>query len=170
MPGDPGERTVDWHSQPSGWFRNCMRTPSKGRTAMTDYSDVDDGTPRGALDLAGQAVRWFNHRSGTRFNPSNDGWLYVPDVYRCLGELTYLTGMLPQVAQQMSESMRAALDVGDVGIDYGASGTPEAVIDEANAALDRARVAAHQLYQAWGDAQSAINRVHYAGPELEHAD
>jgi hypothetical protein len=137
---------------------------------VSDYDDIDDGTPRGALDLAGQAVRRFNHRSSLRFEPNNNGWLHVPDVYRCLGELTYLTGMLPQVAQHMSASMRAALKDGQVGIDQDTPGTPDSAIDEANAALDRARLAAQQLYRAWADAQSAINRAHYAGPELEEAE
>jgi hypothetical protein len=136
---------------------------------VSDYGDIDDGTPRGALDLAGQAVRWFNHRSSLRFDPNSDGWLYVPDAYRCLGELTYLTGMLPQVAQHISASMRAALEDGHIGLDQDAPGTPDSAIDEATAALDRARLAAQQLYRAWADAQCAINRAHYAGPALEEA-
>jgi hypothetical protein len=58
--------------------------------------DLDDGTPRAALDVAGQAVRAFNHRSATRFDPCRDGWQYPSDAYRALAELIYLTGALPR--------------------------------------------------------------------------
>ena len=56
---------------------------------MTISIDVeDDGTPRAALDIAGQGVRAFNHRSHLRF--SRHGWQYPSDAYCALGELTYL--------------------------------------------------------------------------------
>lgn len=130
----------------------------------------DDGTPRAALDLAGQAVRAFNHRSSERFHDGRgrDGWTYVPDVYRCLGELTYLTGMLPQVADHMRHSMRAALEAGHADADPGSEyeGRPKLAIDRATEALKQAAHLSQQLYAAWGEAQAAINRIHYSGPDL----
>src|SRR4051794_30441895 len=76
--------------------------------------DLDDGTPRAALDLAGQAVRAFNHRSSARFHPGRDGWQYPSDAYRALGELTYLTGALPQVFAHIAASLSAQLEQGHI--------------------------------------------------------
>src|SRR4051812_588584 len=97
----------------------------------------DDGSPRAALALAGQGVRAFNHRSDQRFVSHRNGWNYVPDVYRCLGELTYLTGMLPQIFQHMTASMDAQLEQGHIPIDPGTmfDGNPAAAIQTADAAL-----------------------------------
>ena len=69
---------------------------------MSDAFGVeDDVSGRAVLDIAGRAVRAFNHRSSnTHFDDVNrgrTGWSHVPDVYRCLGELIYLTGGLRQV-------------------------------------------------------------------------
>lgn len=132
----------------------------------------DDGSPRAALDLAGQGVRAFNHRSGQRFHPYRDGWNHVPDVYRCLGELYYLAGLLPQAVQHMSDSMNAALEAGHVGADPGSEydGRPEVAIAAALAALEQAPGAARTLYDALSAAQNAISRIHYAGPGLEGDD
>lgn len=136
---------------------------------MSYSIDVEDnGSPGAALDAAGQAVRDFNHRSTTRFQDQQEGWRYVPDVYRCLGELTYLVGMLPQVTQHMSQAMQYQLEQGHVGIDRGSDyeGRPEQAITAARAALALAEGAAHELYGAYAAAQTAINRAHYAGPAI----
>jgi hypothetical protein len=130
----------------------------------------DDGTPRGALDVAGQAVRAFNHRSVRRFCPERQGWRYVPDAYRCLGELTHLTGMLPQVGDHLAESIVVALAAGQAALDYGEPGTVGVAIAAAGEALGRAEQAARELYRAYADAQNAISRVHYSGPEMDGDD
>ena len=132
----------------------------------------DDGTGRAALDIAGQGVRAFNHRTNTRFADYRNGWNHVPDVYRCLGELTYLTGGLRQVIEHISESMQAALQAGHVAADDGSKydGRPEQAIADARAALAAAHSATKDLYVGFESAQSAISRIHYAGPDLGGED
>lgn len=107
----------------------------------------DDGTPCAALDVAGQAVRAFNHRSGPRFSGYRNGWTHVPDVYRCLGKLTYLTGGLRQVVDHMSEATQAQLEAGHVAADNGSTyeGRPEQAIAAARAALAAASMSADSL-------------------------
>lgn len=126
-------------------------------------------TPSAALDIAGQAVRASNHRTGTRFaDCGRHGWNHVPDVYRCLGELTYLTSGLRQAIWHMSEAMQAQLESGHVGVDPGSpyDGRPEQAIATACAALAAARTTAARLYAELDGAQTAISRIHYRGPDL----
>ena len=135
---------------------------------MTFPIDVtDDGSPRAALDVAGQAVRAFNHRSGQRFAAQRLGWNYAPDVYRCVGELTYMIGMLPQVCQHMIESMRAQLNDGHLAIDRGTrfEAHPEIAIDATCAALADVRQTAQVMASALSKAQIAVNAASYIGPE-----
>jgi hypothetical protein len=131
--------------------------------------DLDDGTPRAALDLAGQAVRAFNHRSSARFHPGRDGWQYPSDAYRALGELTYLTGALPQVFAHIAASLRTQLELGHIGIDHGTrfADNPAAAIEAASTALASATHAAHRMYRGLADAQTAINAASYTGLDLE---
>ncbi len=143
---------------------------------MSDaFGVADDGSGRAALDIAGQAVRAFNHRTNTRFDDVSRGrigWSYVPDVYRCLGELTYMTGGLRQVIEHMSSAMKAQLEAGGVGADAGSTyeGRPEDAIAEARAALGVAEAAATNLYAAFETAQSTISRINYAGPGADEDD
>lgn len=139
---------------------------------MSDAFGVeDDGSGRAALDIAGQAVRAFNHRTNTRFDDVSQGrtgWNHVPDVYRCLGELTYLTGGLRQVIEHMSSAMKAQLEAGGVGADVGSpyEGRPEDAVTAAQVALGAAEAAATNLYAAFATAQNEISRIHYAGPDF----
>ncbi len=131
----------------------------------------DNGSGRAALDIAGQAVRAFNHRTNTRFDDvshGRTGWNHVPDVYRCLGELTYLTGGLRQVIDHISSAMEAQLEAGGVGADVGSTyeGRPQDAITAARAALGAAHAAATNLYAAFETAQNEISRIHYAGPDF----
>lgn len=126
-------------------------------------------TPSAALDVAGQAVRAFNHRTSTRFDDCyRNGWNHVPDVYQCLGELTYLAGGLRQAIWHMSEAMHAQQEAGHVEADSGShyDGRPEQAIATACAALAVARTAAARLFAELDAAQSAISGIHYSGPDL----
>jgi hypothetical protein len=140
-------------------------------SSSLDRTDLVDTaiTPSAALDIAGQAVRAFNHRTNTRFADCRNGWNHVPDVYRCLGELTYLTGGLRQAIWHMSEAMQAQLEAGHVDADSGSQydGRPEQAVAAACAALAHARTAAARLYAELDAAQSAISRIHYSGPDLD---
>lgn len=129
-------------------------------------------TPCAALDIAGQAVRAFNHRTNTRFADYRNGWNHVPDVYRCLGEMTYLIGGLRQAIWHMSEAMQAQLEAGHVDADSGSQydGRPEQAVAAACAALAHARTAAARLYVEFDSAQAAISRIHYSGPDLDGGD
>ena len=135
----------------------------------TAFGVEDDGSGRAALDVAGQAVRAFNHRTNTRFAGHRNGWNHVPDVYRCLGELTYLAGGLRQVIEHMSSAMQVQLEAGHVGADIGSKyeGQPEDAIVAARAALGSADAAVTNLYAAFETAQSAVSRIHYTGPDLD---
>lgn len=143
-------------------------------TSSLDRADLISApmTPSETLDIAGQAVRAFNHRTNTRFADYRNGWNHVPDVYRCLGELTYLAGGLRQATWHMSEAMPAQLEAGHVGADSGSEydGRPEQAVASACAALADARAAAARLYAEFDAAQSAISRIHYSGPDLDHED
>lgn len=127
----------------------------------------DDGTPNKALDIAGQAVRDFNHRSSGRMQITQPGWQYAPDAYRALGELTVLAGGLPQAFQQIIAALRGELEANLIAIDRGSTydGDPAAAIKAASVALERAITAAHQMYQGIADAQTAINAAAYGGSE-----
>jgi hypothetical protein len=137
---------------------------------MTFAIDVeDDGSPQAALDLAGQSVRAFNRRSSPRFWPQQAGWRYPSDAYSALGELTYLTGCLPQVFQHIIGALRCQLEQGHIRIDPGTeyASHPETTVNAARVALDRATLSAHQMYEAIAAAQVAIARAAYCGPDLE---
>jgi hypothetical protein len=125
--------------------------------------------PSAALDLVGQAVRAFGHRSSARFHPGRDGWRYPSDAYRALGELTYLTGALPQVCAHIAASQRAQLEQAHIGIDHGTSyaDNQAAAIQAASTALASATHAAHRMYRGLVDAQTAINAASYTGPDME---
>jgi hypothetical protein len=73
-------------------------------------SIADDGQPNTALDIAGQAVRDFNHRSFTHMDLDRPGWRFAPDAYRSLGELRYLVGGLPQAFEQLAAALSHQLD------------------------------------------------------------
>jgi len=126
----------------------------------------DDGQPATALDIAGQAVRDFNHRSFGVMDPRRPGWRWAPDAYRALGELTYLAGGLPQALEQISAALEAELRRDRIRIDPGTrySDDPAAAIDAARAALQRAITAARKLYRGVADAQTAINAAAYNPP------
>jgi hypothetical protein len=129
----------------------------------------DDGTPAKALDIAGQGIRDFNHRSGGGFKPGKLGWEYPSNAYRALGELTYLAGGLPQAFEQIIAALRQQQDEGLIKIDAGSewAGKPAGAIEAASAALERASQAAHAMYQGIADAQTAINAAAYAAPDAE---
>lgn len=129
----------------------------------------DTGEPNAALDIAGQAVRDFNHRTGGNMRLTHLGWRCAPDAYRALGELTYLAGGLPQAFQQIMEGLRGELELNLIQMDRGSTyeNDPAAAVDAASVALERATQAAHQMYQGLADAQSAINAAAYAGPDSE---
>jgi len=137
---------------------------------MSDAFGVeDDGSGRAALDIAGQAVRAFNHRTVARFDTHRrSGWNHVPDAYRVLGELKYLTSSLRQVIEHMNGALQHSLDDGHVGADIGSDyeGKPEEAIAKARAALTHAEANAESMYSAFETAQGLISRIHYTGPDL----
>ena len=136
-------------------------------------SQVEDtGEPNPALDIAGQAVRDFNHRSSSTMRITKPGWRYAPDAYRSLGELTYLAGGLPQCFQQIMEALRHELELNLIAIDRGTTygGDPGAAVEAVSVALERATQAAHQMYRGIADAQSALTAAAYAGPDSDEPD
>lgn len=133
---------------------------------------TDDGEPSTALDIAGQAVRDFNHRSLGYMRVTRPGWRFAPDAYRALGELTLLAGGLAQSFQQITAALRNELELNLIGIDAGTTyaDDPEAAIEAASIALDVATRAAEQMYRGVADAQAAIASAHYAGPDSDEPD
>jgi hypothetical protein len=132
----------------------------------------DDGEPNTALNIAGQAVRDFNHRSQGFMRVTRPGWRFAPDAYQTLGELTVLAGGLPQVFQQIITALRHELELNLIAIDCGTKyeGDPDAAVEAASVALERATQAAHQMYRGIADAQNAINAAAYAGPDSDEPD
>lgn len=141
---------------------------------MTSYARAveDTGEPAAALDIAGQAVRDFNHRSQGPMRITRPGWRYAPDAYRVLGELSYLAGGLPQAFQQIIAALRHELECNLIAIDRGTryDGDPAAAVEAASVALERATQAAWQLHSAVAAAQVAINAAAYAGPDTDEPD
>jgi hypothetical protein len=129
----------------------------------------DDGAPSTALDIAGQAVRDFNHRSFGYMCINKPGWRYAPDAYTALGELTVLAGGLPQAFAQIITALRHEAEHDLIKVDPHTSyeSHPEQAVAAAAEALQRAIAAAHTMYQSITDAQNAINAVAYAGPEFD---
>ena len=132
----------------------------------------DNGEASTALDIAGQAVRDFNHRTNSYMRITRPGWRFAPDAYRALGELTVVAGGLPQALRQITAAMRHELELNLIGIDAGTTyaGNPEAAIEAASVALDVATRGAEQLYRGVADTQAAINAAHYAGPDSDEPD
>jgi hypothetical protein len=126
----------------------------------------DDGTPARALDIAGQGVRDFNHRSLGRFKIGKPGWEYPSNAYSALGELTYLPGGLPQAFEQIMAALRDVHEQGLIKIDAGDrwAGDPAGAIEAASVALEHASQAAQQMYRGISDAQNAISAAAYTGP------
>ncbi len=132
----------------------------------------DDGEPSTALDIAGQAVRDFNHRSQGSMRITRPGWRFAPDAYRALGELTVLAGGLAQSFQQIMAALRNELELNLIGIDAGTTyvDDPEGAVEAASIALDVATRAAEQMYRGAADAQAAITSAHYTGPGSDEPD
>ena len=126
----------------------------------------DDGQPITALGVAGQAVRDFNHRSLRGMSPDRLGWRWVPDVYRALGELTYLAGGLRQALEQISTALEQELRHHRIRIDPRTrySDDPGGAVDAATVALHRAIQAAQLLSRGVAEAQTAINAAAYNPP------
>lgn len=129
----------------------------------------DDGNPNTALDIAGQAVRDFNHRSLQAMDADRPGWQFAPDAYRALGELTALIGGLPQAFEQIAKALQHELDRDLIAMDRGSKyeGHPEQAVAAAHEALDRAGQAAQQVYRGVADAQNAINAAAYGGASVD---
>ncbi len=129
----------------------------------------DDGSPARALNVAGQAVRDFNHRSNGRLEAGRPGWQFPGDVGQALGELSYLADGLPQAFEQIIRALRGQLDQGHLKIDPGTEREhdPAAAVEAASAGLEHATQAAHQMHRGITDAQGAINRAGYAGPDSD---
>lgn len=129
----------------------------------------DDGEPSTALDIAGQAVRDFNHRSIAPMRLDRPGWRFAPDAYTALGELSTLVGGLPQAVAQILAALCHQAELNRIGIDPGTryDGHPERAVAAAADALQSAIAAAHSMYRCIADAQDAINAVAYAGPPNE---
>lgn len=135
---------------------------------MSDFRALidDDGTPRAALDIAGQAVRDANHRViGRPLSPgSGDGWQYPGDVYRCVGELTYLTAGLAQLIAQLSGALSDQHQAGHVDIwtEDPWAGNPDGAVTAAVEALRAATVQAGQMSAALATAHTALSGAEYA--------
>lgn len=129
-------------------------------------SVADDGEPSTALAIAHNALRDFNHRTLVSMEVAQPGWRYVPDAYEALGELGGIVGVLPQAVQQVMAAVRRQHDYDLIAMDAGSDydGHPEAAVDAASVALDRATRAAEQLYQGIKDAQAALSAAHYNKP------
>jgi hypothetical protein len=129
--------------------------------------DTDDnGTPRAALAIAADAVRAFNHRTGTQFDPDSESWWYAGDAYDALGELGAIADRLAQSIQHVSGSVAQQMRAGEIGADHGGNYPDAAAAAEAvSVALEHARQAAHRLSAAISEAHSATAVMHYTGPE-----
>lgn len=134
---------------------------------ITSYSaDVaDDGEPTTSLNIGGEALRDFNHRTLDRMRIGKPGWEFVSDAYRALGEMSGLVGRLPQACEQIARALQAQLDDDLIVIDPGTryDGYPERAVAAALAALDQARSATTSMYSGISEAQNAINAAAYAG-------
>jgi len=126
----------------------------------------DDGGPNTALDIAGQAVRDFNHRTIDGMRPSTLGWQFIPDAYGALGELAVLVGGLRQALTQIAAAIEGQLRLNQVKIDIGTTYEehPEQAVAAAVASLSQAARGARHLYAGIKDAQNSINAAAYAGP------
>ncbi len=129
----------------------------------------DDGSPACALNVAGQGVRDFNHRSIRRLEAGRPGWQFAADACQALGELRYLADGLPQSFEQIIRALRGQLDQGHIKIDPGTEGegNPAGAVEPVSVALSDAAQAARQMHRGITDAQSAINRAAYAGPDSD---
>ncbi len=119
--------------------------------------------------MAGQAVRDFNHRSNGRLEDGRPGWQFPADVGQALGELSYLAGGLPQAFEQIIRAVRGQLDHDHIKIDPGAEweDDPAGAVEAASAGLEHATQGARRMYWGITDAQGAINRAAYAGPDSD---
>jgi hypothetical protein len=129
----------------------------------------DDGTPTKALDIAGQGLRDFNHRSAANMALDSHGWRYAPDAYSALRELTNLAAALPQALQQIIAALRHEADCNLIKIDEGSKfdGDPQAAVEAASVALGSATQAAQQMYWSVAEAQGDIASAAYAGPDSD---
>jgi len=105
--------------------------------------EVDDGTPRAALDAAGRGVGAFAHRSGQGFGRSGDG---VVEVYGCLGGLSYLVGALPQVLHTLMSAVRAQQELGVLTVPGAPKGADVlATVEAVSVAVELGMQAAYRL-------------------------
>jgi hypothetical protein len=129
----------------------------------------DEGEPNQSLDIAGQALLDFLERAPGLMSVDQPGWRYAPDAYRSLGELKYLAALLPEVMARIVAALQHEVELNLIRIDPGTEydDRPEAAVEAATEALDRAVVAALVVAQSVADAQNAIARAAYAGPESD---
>lgn len=126
----------------------------------------DDGSPRAALDIAGQAVRSANRRTiGRPLAPgAGEGWEHPADVYRCVGELAYLTGGLNQIIKQLAAALADQHQAGHVGIWAGDpwAGNPDGAVAAAADAFHDAATHASLMGTALAVAHTALSGAEYA--------
>jgi hypothetical protein len=140
---------------------------------MSYAGDVEDeGEPNQSLDIAGQALLDFLERAPGLMSVDQPGWRYAPDAYRSLGELKYLAALLPEVMQRIVAALQHEVELNLIRIDPGTEyeDRPEAAVEAAVGALDGAVVAALVVAQSVADAQNAIARAAYAGPDSDLHD
>lgn len=132
----------------------------------------DDGEPNQSLDIAGQALLDFLERTPALMSVDQPGWRYAPDAHRSLGELKYLAALLPGVMQRIVAALQHEVELNMIRIDPGTEyeARPDAAVHAVTDALDRAVVAALVVAESAAEAQNAIARAAYAGPDSDLHD
>lgn len=93
------------------------------------------------------------------------GWRYVPDAYRLLGQVSELTGLLPDMLQQIVGSVSQELKLNMMAMDTGSAdqGRSDAAIRAMSDNLHDAVDAAGQLHNAAAAAAEALSWAAYGG-------
>lgn len=116
---------------------------------------MTDKTPVQLADTAGDAIRGLNH--ATLSSPRPD-WQYPGDAYSVVGNLAYMTGMLPQALDQITQLLKRLEDEGHLKSDRD---TLAADLEAAYTGLADAASAAETLRSALESAHSGLGPVAY---------
>ncbi|QGZ53332.1 hypothetical protein GPZ77_34445 (plasmid) [Streptomyces sp. QHH-9511] len=116
---------------------------------------MTDKTPAQLSETVGDAIRALTHAT---LGSPRPGWEYPGDAYSVVGNLVYMTGMLPQALEQTAQLLKRLEDEGHLKSDRD---TLTADLEAAYAGLTIAAGAAETLRGALNRAHSGLGPIAY---------
>lgn len=126
-------------------------------------------TPLGQVRAAVAALRAAAESIDAGMAVDLPGWRYVPDAYRLLGQLSELAGLLPDMLEQIQESVGQELELNLIAMDTGSpyQDRPDAAVEAMTDSMHDAVEAARRLHSGVAAAAQSLTWAAYGGREID---